>query len=119
MTQSFTVPGQLPGVNDLLKSAHRYARGDKETTTAIAYLAEQCLKPLTHPADFSFHWACKDRRRSKDNVVGGRRYILNALVMAKIIPNDGWDWIRDFHDTFSIDRANPRIIVTITQISEP
>ena len=48
-------------------------------------------------------------------MVGGRKYILNALVMAKIIPNDGWEWVGDFHDTFSVDRRNPGIEVTIEE----
>jgi Holliday junction resolvase RusA-like endonuclease len=113
MTQTFTIPGQLPSFNQMSQSS-RYDKSGKEATIAIAFLAEQCLNPLTGPADLQFHWVCKNRRRDKDNIVGGRKYILDALVMAKILPNDGWDWVGDFHDTFSVDRKNPRVIVTIT-----
>ncbi len=113
MTQTLTIPGQLPSFNDIRQS-NRYEKRGKEITTAIAFLAEQHLEPLTVPADFQFHFICPNRRRDKDNVVGGRKYLLDALVMAKILPNDGWDWVGDFHDTFSVNKKNPRVIVTIT-----
>ena len=113
MQQTLTIPGQLPSFTQISKSS-RYDKTSKETTVAISYLAQQMLKPLCHPADFSFHWICKSRRQAKDNIVGSRKYILNGLVQAKILPNDGWEWVLDFHDTFSVDRTNPRVIVTIT-----
>ncbi len=113
MQQTLTIPGQLPSFTQISKSS-RYDKTSKQTTVAISYLGKQMLKPLCHPADFSFHWICKSRRQAKDNIVGSRKYILNGLVQAKILPNDGWEWVLDFHDTFSVSRTNPRVIVTIT-----
>ena len=90
-----------------MSQSSRYDKSGKEATIAIVFLAEQCLNPLIGPANFQFHWVYKNRRRDKDNIVGGRKYILNALVMAKILPNDGWDWVGDFHDTLQCGSEKP------------
>ena len=37
------------------------------------------------------------------------------LVKEGILANDGWDYVEDFVDVFSIDKKNPRIEVKIVE----
>ena len=73
------------------------------------------MKPFQEfPIDFSIHWYCKDKRKDKDNISAGKKFILDGLIKAGIIPSDSWRHVGDFEDRFYLDRANPRIVVFMT-----
>ena len=44
---------------------------------------------LTKQYTAIFHWYCQDFRRDPDNIEHGQKYILDGLVRAGILPNDG------------------------------
>jgi hypothetical protein len=65
-------------------------------------------------AKIGFTWYEKDRRRDPDNISGaGKKPILDGLVRAGVLPNDGWSVIEGLSDLFSVDRSYPRVEVTI------
>jgi hypothetical protein len=59
------------------------------------------------------NWHCKDKRKDKDNISAGKKFILDGLVEAGILKSDGFNYIASFHDTFFVDSQNPRIEITI------
>ena len=69
--------------------------------------------PPSLPITIKFTWICKDRRKDKDNVRVGAKYILDGLVEAGVLRGDGWNQIQGFTDHFDIDRKNPRIEVEL------
>jgi Holliday junction resolvase RusA-like endonuclease len=69
---------------------------------------------ITRPVQIRFLWACRDKRKDIDNVAYAKKFILDALVNAKILQNDNREWVKGFTDEFIIDRRNPRTEVTIT-----
>jgi len=83
-----------------------YADKKRKQTHDVAMLARKQLKPIKKfPVDFSFSWHCNNRCKDKDGIAaGGRKVILDSLVSAGFMSNDGWKHIGDFKDTFVVDK---------------
>ena len=115
------VPGRLSGLNEYIAAerTHRQKAAKlkhREQERVLACIRACKLKRCKQPVFMRYAWYEKDRRRDKDNVSSfGRKVIQDALVLAKIIPNDGWRWIVGFSDSFFTDNQNPRIEVEIVE----
>ena len=114
----FVIPGQLPDLNRIIDASKRhwggYAREKRRYTRQVALLAQAAgLGPISRPISIKFTWICKDRRKDKDNVRVGAKYILDGLVEAGVLRGDGWSQNQGFTDHFGIDRKNPRIEVEL------
>jgi len=119
MKQVFTIQGELPDFNSIIEASKQhwaqYYAFKQQYTTLVWLCARAALKPFQEfPIDFSIHWYCKDKRKDKDNISAGKKFILDGLIKAGIIPSDSWRHVGDFEDLFYIDRANPRIVVYMT-----
>ena len=73
MKQTFTIPGRLPGRNEVTRAdrGNRYAANKlkRETQEAIAWAAKAArIKPVTRPVTVTCTWYERDRRRDVDNV---------------------------------------------------
>ena len=79
----------------------KYSEMKKENDRVICLLImSQRLKPM-NKAFFHFHWMEKTTRRDPDNIAaGGRKFILDALVHASILENDGWKNVLGWTDYF-------------------
>jgi Holliday junction resolvase RusA-like endonuclease len=69
--------------------------------------------------EYAFEWHCKDTRKDPDNIASAKKAILDGLQEAGLIPDDSWRYVAGFSDSFHVDRENPRIVITIKEISEP
>ena len=119
--QSFEIPGRLPGQNDMTQAnrSHRYAgSSQKKKWTTVVHLAALAagIKPVGR-CRIRYRWYEPNRRRDLDNIRSGSKFILDGLVVAGVLEDDGWRVITGLEDTFSVDKKNPRIIVEI--IEEP
>jgi len=117
--QSLTIPERLPGLNDIIKGAKHspyvYAKEKRRLTDLVCLLAMAGLKPVTEPAYVHCHWYEHDLRRDPDNIAAGIKFVLDGLVLAKILPDDNRTWITGLQHTFHpIDRRNPRVVVEIS-----
>lgn len=84
-----------------------------ETVRVFVSCVEQKIKRVKHIDIIRFSWFCKDKRKDKDNVAFAKKFILDGMMMAKVIKNDGWNDIDGFVDIFAIDNKNPRVEVEI------
>ena len=67
-------------------------------------------------ARFEFRWVEPNRKRDLDGIAaGGRKVILDSLVLAKVLDNDGWAQIAGWVDTFEVG-PKPGVGVTITEV---
>ncbi len=74
------------------------------------------LKPVKK-ADFEITFYCKNRRKDKDNMLGGGlKFIFDGLVKAGVIENDGWKQVGRIIPHFEIDKENPRIEVILKEV---
>ena len=124
MIQVLWIPGRLPGLNELLDAhgagaggrGNHYARIKKKWTADVALLARVAKLQPVRRAWLRFEWRETNRRRNTDNfAAGGRKIILDGLVKARVLVNDGWDEIAGFEDVWLV-AAPPGVIVTIESV---
>ena len=48
-----------------------------------------------------------------DNIASAKKFVIDGLVEADILADDGWRQVSGFSDTFEIDKVNPRVEVEI------
>lgn len=122
MKFTFTIPGRLPSLNQVLNTARgsKFAAArEKETWTKkcakAARLAGLGSLMLPGPVRVSIRWVEKNRRRDPDNVTaGGCKHLLDGLVEAGVLKDDSRRYVRDLvHEFPEPDPVNPRIEVTI------
>ena len=123
--QSFTITGRLDGLNELINAnrMNRYegAKRKRAYTELCAWSARaaRIRKPGRFPVMVWIHWIEPNSRRDPDNIASGKKYILDGLMSAGVLPNDGPKQIRGFLDTFGTDQREPRIIVRLYEDGEP
>ncbi|MEN1968999.1 RusA family crossover junction endodeoxyribonuclease [Lentibacillus sp. N15] len=114
----FIIPGELPTTNeiiDLSKKHYMQYSEMKRTYTGLVSMIARRL-PNVKKADFQITWHCKDKRKDKDNIMGGQKFIFDGLVHAGVIKNDGWSQIGDVDHRFKVDKGNPRIEVLLLNV---
>lgn len=123
LRQTLWIPGRLPGLNEVIAAAkgaggrgHAYARMKRDLGELVWATAKAArLRPITR-ARLHFLWVEKDRRRDPDNVSSaGRKFVLDGLVKAGVLPGDGWAAIESWSDTFTVD-AKHGVAVTILEV---
>ena len=117
MTYSFTIPGQLPGLNEIIaanRSTYHAGAKQKRDAQFMIKLAARKLPKLTEPVKLEYVWYEPARRRDWDNVMAGQKFVQDALVEARKLSNDGWANICGISHEFRVDKDNPRVEVTIT-----
>ena len=75
------------------------------------------LKPFDKQVDVIIHWIEPNMKRDKDNIRFAAKFILDALVQTKIIPNDNWKWIGSISDHYWVHKKNPRIVVELIEVT--
>lgn len=129
VSQTFTIPGRLPGLNEYIKACRSspYA-GNAMKSRAASHVARAIrvsdLAPVTGRVHVHFLWIEPNRKRDKDNIRFGVKFILDALKPLgprnkfgqTIIGGDGWRHMDGFGDDYDVDPESPRIEVTITEV---
>lgn len=115
------IPGRLPGMNEMIGASnahrHKYTEMKRTYTEQIHWLCkEQKLPSIDKPARVTFKWYCRNRRRDKDNISAGQKFILDGLQSAGVIKNDNWNCIAGLDHRFYIDKENERIEVELIEV---
>ena len=83
---------------------------------------EQCLwqirtpqRSISEAANVKAVYYMPDRRRDRDNIAAGRKFVQDALVRCKVLQNDGWKEIIGFSDDWAVDKARPRVEIEIVE----
>ena len=123
MTQELWIPGPLPSLNELIGAA-KGAGGTGRAYAALkrlwgetvwAYAKKAKLTKADSPAHISFVWREKNKRRDLDNISGGgQKLILDGLVKAGVLENDGWEHVFSIEHRFQVDAKNPGVLVHIS-----
>ena len=123
MTIEFFIKGLLPGLNEIISDA-RCSRGKWSSYNTkkqalqhdIFIQIKKQLAPLPvvdSSAYLIFRWIEKNKRRDKDNIAVGKKFILDALVEIGVLTGDGWRQIEGYTDLFSVDSKNFGVSVQI------
>ncbi len=64
--------------------------------------------------EVSFYYANK-RRRDQDNAMGSLKAVYDGIIDAGLVPDDDYKHMKRAMPEFLIDRACPRVMLTITR----
>lgn len=122
MIIKFVIDGEFPTLNDVIALAKKhwseYSRMKKEYTDIVAWECKaRRLKKLNKKVKVKINWVCKNKRIDPDNVAFGVKFILDGLVSAKVLKNDGWNQIDEINHTFEIGKR-AMVKVTLIEIEE-
>lgn len=114
-----TILGRFPGMNEFMAAMNRNryvgARMKKKWTDLVAWEVKAAgLGRLDQPVTVLFRWVEKDRRRDRDNVAAAKKFILDGLVVAGVLPNDTAKWVRGVSDEFPAPDGRLRVEIEIT-----
>jgi Holliday junction resolvase RusA-like endonuclease len=113
------IPGGLTDLNTYIQAerGNRYSAADmKKTNTQICTLYAKRLQPITKRVQVNFTWYCANEKKDPDNICFAKKYILDGLVKAGVLANDGWKQIKGFTDNFEVDKVNPRIEIEFIEV---
>ena len=86
----------------------------RETQKLIeAYISISNLTPVDYPVVIELSWQEPNNRRDVDNIQSSKKFILDALVEMKILPNDTRKWVTQIHDFVITDKEHPGVWVLI------
>lgn len=117
--RKIVIPGELPGLNKIIDKSKThwaaYSEMKKEHTNTIAWIAKTELEPMSR-IELDITYYCKNRMKDPDNIAAGKKFIIDGLVEAEILENDGWKQIEGWNESFAVDKENPRVEVIIKEV---
>lgn len=121
MTYQAVIHGRLPGANEYITASrtNKYigAKMKKEAQELVKWQIAR-LPKLRGKVEIAFRWVEPNARRDLDNVAFGKKFILDALQELGKLENDDRKHVVGFTDTFAVDKADPRIELTIKEIKK-
>lgn len=124
MEYKFTIPGRLDGLNDYTAAnrtnPRKGGRVKKDNESVVIWCIRQQLPGvhITKPVLIYYHFFEKDMRRDGDNILScGTKFIQDSLKHT-ILQEDNRNKIPHFYHDISVDKDNPRIEVTITELTQ-
>lgn len=115
--QKLFIPQRLAGLNDLVGAINRnrfLGNQLKQRETNLVALYAKRLKPCTHPVVIDFEYYEPNAKRDPDNIAAAKKFILDGLVVAGILPNDTQKWILGFSDRWYVS-SKVGVAITIKE----
>lgn len=116
-TATFTIPGRIESLNQSFKVGKwRFTASRKRQAAKReigAWIFEQRVPKFAGKVHIKVVWFEKNRMRDFDNISGGVKVLLDALVIAGRIKGDSQKWLAPVQHEFAIDKERPRIEVTV------
>lgn len=119
---NFFISGVMTALNEYINVERTPRRGatmaakiKRYETQRVQYSAHDVAPVKKYPVRIKMTWFCPDGRHDPDNIAFAKKFILDGLVHAGILVNDGWKQVRGFSDEFEIDADNPGVQVEIIE----
>src|SRR5271166_5521797 len=117
-TQTLTIKNWLPDMNTYInhERSNKYlgASYKKEwTEIACQEARSQKLTPIKNKVYIYCQWIMTNQRRDPDNIAYTLKFILDGLVMAGVLTNDGWKNIGAILHYFELDTKESKPSVRI------
>lgn len=126
MEYKFTIPGRLEGLNNYTAAnrtnPHKGGRVKRDNEDHVIWCIRQQLNGVhideNTPVLIYYRFYEKDRRRDGDNILScAAKFIQDSLTKTKVLSEDNRSCISHFYHDIFVDRVNPRIEVTITELT--
>ena len=116
-SQTFFVPGPLPGANDIIRKHHMvYSTLKSRWGLTIARCIIVAKLKRVQACTIHFLWQERHNRRDDDNIMFGQKFVLDALRDTRIIPDDRRQFVHSLTHRITIDPTNPGVWVRIEEV---
>jgi Holliday junction resolvase RusA-like endonuclease len=100
------IEGQFTSLNAYIRSerGNKYKANQlkQQNTSLVKY---QVLgKKIETPCKLRFIWHVANRRTDPDNVAFAKKFVIDGLVQANVIPEDSMKYIIGFEDEFIVSK---------------
>lgn len=117
------IEGELTALNEFINAERRNryiaAKIKKDETGYCQDVAEKSelkLQEADFPCALIITWYVKNKRKDADNIAFAKKFILDGLVEAGVLPNDNRKYVQGFTDIVKEDKERQRIEVTFVPI---
>ena len=120
----FSIQGRLPSLNDYTRACRSHwskgAAYKRDVEESIiwqirAARGKGTLHPVAGKIVLHIAWHESDKRRDVDNIVSAKKFILDAMQKAGIIPNDNRKHVTGVYDEI-IDDKRDFVVVTLKEV---
>lgn len=121
MEQTISIDYKFTTLNEYIKAertprfGQKMASNIKKKETEVVMVMARRLKPIHGKVDIEMHWRWLDRKVDPDNIAFCKKYVMDGLVKAGVLKNDGWNNINSFKDTFELGSSG--VDVTIKEVN--
>lgn len=118
-SESFFLPGRLPGLNEVLAGGRKHGRYSYNNTkqlytSTIAQIATASMQPWPNGAHVALTFYEPNKRRDPDNFTAvAAKFILDGLVQGGILADDGWDEVLSLRYMWDMNKDKPGIHVCL------
>ena len=115
-----TIDGEFTDLNKYINAerTNRFkASKIKKEETERVFFAIKALNLSAYkgnPTEITFTWFVKDKKKDADNIAFAKKFILDGMVAARIIPSDNRRVINRFYDKVYVDKDYQRVVVEIS-----
>lgn len=117
------IEGELTALNEFINAERRNryiaAKIKKDETGYCQEVAEKSelkLQETDFPCALIITWYVKNKRKDADNIAFAKKFILDGLVEAGVLPNDNRKYVQGFVDIVKEDKEHQRIEITFVPI---
>jgi len=114
------IPGQLPTMNTIINKSKthwsNYKRMKDNYDAIVQYYAEQQRIKFFESTVLNITYYRKDKRTDPDNIAAAKKFIIDGLVSAGVLEDDGWAVVKGFNETWEVDRENPRVEIELLEV---
>jgi Holliday junction resolvase RusA-like endonuclease len=99
----------LPTLNEYISAerTNKYIASamKKKATNRVAIIAmSQTREQIAYKVDIVFTWFAPNNKLDHDNIAFAKKFVLDGLVQAKILPIDSVKFVGNFKDIFGLDK---------------
>lgn len=117
------IEGELTALNEFINAERRnrfiaakIKKGETGYCQDVAEKSELKLQETDFPCALIITWYVKNKRKDADNIAFAKKFILDGLVEAGVLPNDNRKYVQGFMDIVKEDRERQRIEITFVPI---
>lgn len=114
----YVIEGEFCDLNTYIDAERGHFRSaaaiKKQETDRAAWSVVGKGKVTEYPVIVTFTWYVKDHRKDADNIDFARKFILDGMVLARVLANDSRKHVAGFGPCrVLVDKDRPRVEVTV------
>lgn len=124
MEYKFVIPGRLEGLNNYTAAnrtnPHKGGKVKRDNEDHVIWCICQQLRGIhiEKPVLIYYRFYEKDRRRDGDNILScAAKFVQDSLTKTHVLAEDNRNCIPHFYHDVFVDKQNPRIEITITELT--